>query len=176
MHDIPMTPKHGWVVQPSTHQAGLACEVVSHVAGLPLDPARLRAWHTREGLEIVGAEGRGWRRYNDADLLALVLMRTLVSHGIAPADIAPVLENVWPAIELAMHRAENSAPPGDDVFVCAVRREGKALTLFGGERDETVEKAVGLAAFAPVTMLNLSAFAVLLRRDLEARRQASARA
>jgi DNA-binding transcriptional MerR regulator len=128
-----MAPK-----EPSTTDTGYAIGVVSRLTGI--QPTTLRIWERRYGLvKPARSEGRN-RRYSDADIQRLSLVKTLVDAGHQISTVAQMtMEQLQARLDATSIQA--LVPSGSHTRQCRVVVLGSAL----GERlRDNASQAQGL--------------------------------
>lgn len=105
-------------------EAGLTVAAVARRLGIA--PATLRTWDRRYGLGPTEHNAGSHRRYSQADVVRLTLMRRLVVSGTAPAEAAAIaLAHVGPLPEITETVAPTSSV--DTKLISALHRAAEGL-------------------------------------------------
>ncbi len=124
MSEQPHTPSTG-VIEPET---GLTVAAVARRLGVA--PATLRTWDRRYGIGASEHQEGSHRRYSQADLARLTLMRQLIISGQSPADAAKAAAALEPdqiPLEPRSHQAAAISQADSATCVEQLKRASRAM-------------------------------------------------
>src|SRR5659263_320201 len=139
--DLPSTPA---ATPPPPRRAPIAVAVVARRLGVA--PSTLRTWDRRYNLGPSERVAGAHRRYTDADVARLLIMRRLTLEGVAPADAAAIAGSASvsddalrkPALPTALVRARAvRARPGDEPETVLI---GAALATMRHRRERSADQ------------------------------------